>query len=157
MICIVLFWLDSIYKRKNSCKPWIEKWWVCVLNKYPLNLSHIYFYFHWKIPFPTWKEQCVWFMKEKYFITVFNSFITETTVLIKEKLAIVFCPLLCSSLHEMFPWYFQFSWRDPQSFPFYCFPLFLGLDRWGRLSYLSLLFFGTLHSDVCIFPFILCL
>ena len=27
---------------------------------------------------------------------------------------------------------------------------------WGRLSYLSLLFFGTLHSDAYIFPFLLC-
>ena len=23
-----------------------------------------------------------------------------------------FCPLLCPSLHEMFPWYFWFPWRD---------------------------------------------
>ena len=30
------------------------------------------------------------------------------------------------------------------------------IDHWGRLSYLSLLFFGTLHSDACIFPFLLC-
>ena len=30
------------------------------------------------------------------------------------------------------------------------------IDRWGRLSYLSLLFFGTLHSNGCIFPFLLC-
>jgi len=29
-------------------------------------------------------------------------------------------------------------------------------DRWRRLSYLFLLFFGTLHSDVYIFPFLLC-
>ena len=36
------------------------------------------------------------------------------------------------------------------------FPLFLCIDRWGRLSYLSLLFFGTLHSDGNIFPFLLC-
>ena len=42
-------------------------------------------------------------------------------------------------------------------FPFYCFPLFLCIDHWGRLSYLSLLFFGTLHSNVFIFPFLLCL
>ena len=28
-------------------------------------------------------------------------------------------------------------------------------DRWGRLSCLSLLFSGTLHSDGCIFPFLL--
>ena len=34
-----------------------------------------------------------------------------------------------------------------QSFPLGCFPLFLCIDHWGRLSYLSLLFFGTLHSN----------
>ena len=42
------------------------------------------------------------------------------------------------------------------SFPFCCFPLFLCIDHWGKLSYLSLLFFGTLHSDAYIFPFLLC-
>ena len=40
--------------------------------------------------------------------------------------------------------------------PFCCFPLFLCINLWGRLSYLSLLFFGTLHSDAYIFPFLLC-
>ena len=40
--------------------------------------------------------------------------------------------------------------------PFYCFPLFLCIDHRGRLSYLSLLFFGTLHSNGYIFPFLLC-
>ena len=44
----------------------------------------------------------------------------------------------------------------PLSFPFCCFPLFLYIDCWGRLSYLSLLFFGTLHSNEYIFPFLLC-
>ena len=47
-------------------------------------------------------------------------------------------------------------WRDPWSFPFYSFPLFPCIDHWGRLSYLSLLFFGTLHSNGYIFPFLLC-
>ena len=32
----------------------------------------------------------------------------------------------------------------------------LSTDHWGRLSYLSLLFFGTLHSEGYIFPFLLC-
>ena len=41
-------------------------------------------------------------------------------------------------------------------FPFYCFPLFLCIDHWRRLSYLSLLFSGTLHSNGYIFPFLLC-
>ena len=33
----------------------------------------------------------------------------------------------------------------------------LSVDHWGRLAYLSLLFFGALHSNGCIFPFLLCL
>ena len=37
------------------------------------------------------------------------------------------------------------------------FPLFLCIVHWGRLSYLSLLFLGTLYSNMCIFTFPLCL
>ena len=33
---------------------------------------------------------------------------------------------------------------------------FFCIGHWERLSYLSLLFFGTLHSNGCIFPFLLC-
>ena len=40
--------------------------------------------------------------------------------------------------------------------PFYCFPLFLCIAGWGRFSYVSLLFFGTLHSNGNILPFLLC-
>ena len=47
-------------------------------------------------------------------------------------------------------------WRDLSSFLFYSFPLFLCIDHWGGLSYLFLLFFGTLHSYGYIFPFLLC-
>ena len=39
---------------------------------------------------------------------------------------------------------------------FCCFPLFPCIDRWGRLSYLSLVLLGTLHSNAYIFPFLLC-
>ena len=35
-----------------------------------------------------------------------------------------------------------------QSFPFCCFPLFLCIYCWGRLSCLSLLFFGTLPNSI---------
>ena len=35
--------------------------------------------------------------------------------------------------------------------------VFFCIDHWGRLSDLSLLFFGTLHSNGYIFPFLLCL
>ena len=41
-------------------------------------------------------------------------------------------------------------------FLIYCFPVFLCTDHLGRLSLVSLLFFGTLHSDGSIFPFLLC-
>ena len=70
--------------------------------------------------------------------------------------SIPFLSFIGSSLHEMFPWYLLFSWRVLWSFPFYCFPLFLCINCWGRLSSLSLLLFGTLHWDVYIFPFLLC-
>ena len=42
-------------------------------------------------------------------------------------------------------------------FPILLFSLFLCIDHWGRLSYLSLIFFGTLYSNGYIFPFLLCL
>ena len=42
-------------------------------------------------------------------------------------------------------------------FPILLFSSILCTDHWGRLSYLSLLFFGNLHSDVYIFSFLLCL
>ena len=41
-------------------------------------------------------------------------------------------------------------------FPNLMFSLFLCIDHWGRLSYLFLLFSGTLRSDAYIFPFLLC-
>ena len=41
-------------------------------------------------------------------------------------------------------------------FPICCFPLFLCIDHWERLSRLSLLFFGILHSNGNIFPFLFC-
>ena len=41
-------------------------------------------------------------------------------------------------------------------FPFLLFSSILCTDHWGRLSYLSLLFFGTLHSNGYIYPFLLC-
>ena len=46
--------------------------------------------------------------------------------------------------------------KRPLVFPFCCFPLFFCTDHWGRLSYLSLLLFGTLHSNGYTFPFLLC-
>ena len=52
----------------------------------------------------------------------------------------------------------SFSWRDLWSFPFYCFSLFLCIDHWGRLSYLSLLFL-ELCIQVglsCLFSFAFC-
>ena len=51
-------------------------------------------------------------------------------------------------------------WKSSLVYPFYLFhhfPLFLCIDHWGRHSYLSFFFFGTLHSNGYIFPFLLCL
>ena len=48
----------------------------------------------------------------------------------------------------------EFTFSQHQ-FPFYCFPLILCIDHGGRLSYLSLLFFGTVHSNGYIFPYFL--
>ena len=59
-----------------------------------------------------------------------------------------------------------FAWNVPLAsliflkaslvFLIYYFPLFLCADHWRSLSSLSLLFFGTLHSNEYIFPFLLC-
>ena len=65
--------------------------------------------------------------------------------------------IICPSLHEMFPWCLEFSWRDLWSSQFFPFPLFLCIVHLRRLCSLSLLFSGTLHSVRCIFPFLLCL
>ena len=42
-------------------------------------------------------------------------------------------------------------------FPILIFPEFICISHWRSLYYLSLLFFGTLHSNRYIFPFLLCL
>ena len=67
---------------------------------------------------------------------------------------------LCGSLNILwhclslgFEWNLTFS-NPVASADFF---LFLCIDHWGRLSYLSLLLFGTLHSDGCIFAYLLCL
>ena len=64
--------------------------------------------------------------------------------------------LLCPSLHEMFPWSLYFL-EDTSSLSYsiiflYFFAL---ITEDGFL--ISLLFFGTLHLNGCIFPFLLCL
>ena len=48
------------------------------------------------------------------------------------------------------------AWGNPMDRGAWLATLFLCIDCWRRLSYLFLLFFGTLHSDACIFPFLLC-
>ena len=68
------------------------------------------------------------------------------------------CSLPGSSIHRIFQarvleWVaIAFSVKRSLVFPICCFPLFLCIDGWGRLSYLSLLFFRTLHSNEYIFP-----
>ena len=71
--------------------------------------------------------------------------------------SIPFCHLLCPSLHEMFPWNISNFLDEISSFPVCYVPLFLCTDHWERLSFLLLLFFGALHSNGYIFPFLFCL
>ena len=47
--------------------------------------------------------------------------------------------------------------EEISSFPSYYFPLFLCTVPLGSLSYLFLLFFGSLYSEGYVFPFLLCL
>ena len=67
-----------------------------------------------------------------------------------------FCPLWCRSLHESFLCYLIFLKRSLNFSHSIVFPLFVCTDHLGRLSYHSLPFFETLHSDGYIFPFLLC-
>ena len=55
------------------------------------------------------------------------------------------------NLADIFPSIYFYS----LSFPFYCFPLFLLIVHVRRLSYLSLLFSGTMHSFGYTFSFLL--
>ena len=99
----------------------------------------------------------------------------ESVIFLKRSLLLLLslqsCPTLCDPIDSSPPgspipgilqartleWVaisFSNAWK--WTFPFYCFPLFLCIDHWGRLSYLSLVFSGTLHSNGYIFPFLLC-
>ena len=57
---------------------------------------------------------------------------------------------------DFFPWSINcYSVSACLLFIFICLCIFC-IDHWGWLSYLSLLSFGTLHSNGNIFPFLLC-
>ena len=77
-----------------------------------------------------------------------------------------FCPLLCPSLHEIIPWYLQFSWRDSSlshsifsSFYLHCSlrKAFLSLlailwnsaFRWVYLCFFPLPLASLLFSAIC--------
>ena len=68
-----------------------------------------------------------------------------------------FYPLSCPSLHKMFLYYLQFFWTDLWLFSFYYFPLYLCIAHLSRPSCLSLLFFGSVHSIFCNFPYLPCI
>ena len=48
-----------------------------------------------------------------------------------------FCPLLCSSLHEMFPCYLSFFLKRSLVFPILLFSSVSSFDHWGRISDIS--------------------
>ena len=68
-----------------------------------------------------------------------------------------FCPLLSPSLHEMSFSISNFLEEISSLSHSIVFLYIFALITEGRLSYLSLLFFGTLHSNGFIFPFLLCI
>ena len=96
---------------------------------YGFSSSHIWM---WELDH---KES--WALKNWYFWTV----VLERTL---ER------PLDCKEIQPVHPKGNQSFLLRKLKLPILC------TDRWGRLSYLSLLFFGTLHSNGYIFPFVLC-
>jgi len=68
-----------------------------------------------------------------------------------------FCPLLCPSLHVMFLEISNFLEQISSLSHSIVFLYFFALFTYEGFFYLSVLFFGTLHSDVYIFPFLLCI
>ena len=63
-----------------------------------------------------------------------------------------FCPFLCPSLHEIFLWYLQFSWRD-LVFPLLLFSFTSFHCSLKKALCLSSQFSGTLHSVQYTFPY----
>ena len=97
----------------------------------------------------------IWVMKIFF---VYSSFVYSCHLFLISSGSIRSIPLP-SFIEPIFAWYVplvSLIFLRSLVFPNLCFALFLHIDRWGRLSYLSLLFFGTLHSDAYIFPFLLC-
>ena len=107
--------------------------------------------FRWVITPLWWSGSWIYFMCSSSVYSCHLFLISSASVRSRP-----FLSFICPSLHEMFPWHLWFSGRDLQSFPFYYFPLLVCSDHWGRISYLSLLFFGTLHSNGHMFCFLLC-
>ena len=68
-----------------------------------------------------------------------------------------FCPLLCPSLHETVLGISNFLEGISSLSHSVVFLYFFALITEENFHYLSLLFFGTLHSNGYIFPFLLCL
>ena len=68
-----------------------------------------------------------------------------------------FCLLLCPFCMECSLVFSDFPEEISSLSHSIVFLYFFCIDHWGKLSYLSLLFFGALHSDGYIFPFPLCL
>ena len=69
-----------------------------------------------------------------------------------------YCSVLyCAHLCMKYPLDISNFLKEISSLPLSIVFLVLCIDHFSRLSYLSSLFFGTLHSDRCIFPFLFCL
>ena len=82
---------------------------------------------HFRLSGSGWLTTSPWLSTSLRFFLYSSSVYSLYLVLISSTSA-RFLPLLSFIVPifgEMFPWYFQFSWRNLPSFPFCCFPLFL--------------------------------
>ena len=101
---------------------------------------------------------CDYLDREDLFCTILLCILATSQCLLLLLGPYHFCPLLCPSLYEMFPGISNFLEEISSLFHSIVFLCFFALITWGRLSYLSLLFFGTLHLNgyIFIFSFVFC-
>ena len=114
---------------------------------------------HFRMSGPRWLITPSW-LSESWKSLLYSSSVNSYHLFLISSVSVRSLPFL-SFIEPIFAWNVPLVslifLKRSLAFPSYCFPLFFCIDHWKRLSYLSLLFFGTLHSNGYIFPFLLCL
>ena len=147
----------TLHSRMSGSRWMITSSWLSGLQRSLLHSSPVYSYhLFWIYSAFVRSIQFLSFIVARLCMKVPLAF------LIFLKRSLVF-PILCFSLFlfiNLFIYLFYFItlywFRHTLTWILHgctCVPLFLCIDHWGRLSYLSLLYSGTLHSNGYIFPF----